>query len=393
MRRSDPGSRPVGGPAQDRPLRRDTAAAQGIRKVSSLPVRFTVCPVSFAFVLGALLFPAVHLGAQTSVYPVGGQRGTSFEVQIQNYGCISGVLFCCQHLQARVKDACQALLEVEVDPAAEIGVHLLRLFSPEGVSRPLTLQVVAEPTTVESRAPHQSAREAQPVSIPTVVNGRISHSGELDFYAFEASAGEELQFETVTASGLISGAPHVFNNPHLVLYEPAGSWFDPHRARRLEGRDESVQFFLPYFTGTNVYNTFHKLARLSHRFEKEGWYVIEVSSPHTVENGIPSQIVVAVDVFIPQSGVRGGGSCSNPCRCMRSMATRQLISLRPPSGLNQPKSWQAKRESWARERVGSSPISSHSRRISRPLKSPAAGRAGLRIPAENRAHAWLRFLF
>ncbi len=287
MRRSEPGSRPVGGPAQDRPLRRDTAAAQGIRKVSSLPVRFTVCPVSFAFVLGALLFPAVHLGAQTSVYPVGGQRGTSFEVQIQNYGCISGVLFCCQHLQARVNNACQALLEVEVDPAAEIGVHLLRLFSPEGVSRPLTLQVVAEPTTVESRAPHQSAREAQPVSIPTVVNGRISHSGELDFYAFEASAGEELQFETVTASGLISGAPHVFNNPHLVLYEPAGSWFDPHRARRLEGRDESVQFFLPYFTGTNVYNTFHKLARLSHRFEKEGWYVIEVSSPHTVENGIP----------------------------------------------------------------------------------------------------------
>ena len=71
----------------------------------------------------------------------------------------------------------------------------------------------------------------------------------------------------------------------------------------------------------------------------------------------------------PPFGLRGGGSCSNPCRCMRSMATRQLISLRPPSGLNQPKSWQAKRESWARERVGSSPISSHSRRISRPLKS------------------------
>ena len=255
--------------------------------MSGIPTRFTVCPVSFAFVLGALLFPTVHLGAQTSVYPLGGQRGTSFEVQVQNYGCISGALFCCQHIQARVKDACQALLEVEVDPAAEMGVHLLRLFSPQGVSRPLTLQVVAEPTVLESKTSHQSAREAQPVSVPTVVNGRISHSGELDVYAFEASSGQELQFEVITASGLISGAPHAFNNPHLALYEPTGSWFDPHRARRLEGRDESVQFFLPYFTGTNVYNTFHKLARLSHRFETGGWYVVEVSSLHTVENGIP----------------------------------------------------------------------------------------------------------
>ncbi len=233
------------------------------------------------------MFPGAQLGAQTSVYPLGGQRGTSFEVQVHNYGCVSGVSFCCRQIQARVKEKCPAALEVRVDPAAEIGVHLLRLLSPEGVSRPLTLQVVAEPAVAESKTPHQSAGEAQPVGVPTVVNGQISHSGELDFYAFEASAGEELQFEVITPSGLISGAPHAFNNPHLALYEPTGSWFDPLRARRLEGRDQSVQFFRPYFTGTNVYDTFHKLARLSRRFEKAGWYVVEVSSPHTVENGIP----------------------------------------------------------------------------------------------------------
>ena len=255
--------------------------------MTGMPIRFAVRKVAGAFALGVALFPAVQPRAQTSIDPLGGQRGTSFEVQVHNYGCISGVQFCCRHLQAVVKDACQPLLEVEVDPTAEIGVHILRLYSPEGVSRPLTIQVVAEATLLESKTPHQSAREAQPVRVPSVVNGQISHSGELDFYAFEAGAGNVLQFEVITASGLIAGAPHVFNNPHLALYEPTGSWFDPHRARRLEGRDESVQFFLPYFTGTNVYDTFHKLARLSHRFEEDGWYVVEVSSSHTVENGIP----------------------------------------------------------------------------------------------------------
>ncbi len=252
-----------------------------------MPIRFSAVPLAVALTFGIVLSPAVHLRAQTSIDPLGGQRGTRFEVQVHNYGCVSGVLFCCSHLRAEVKDACQPVLEVEVDPTAAIGVHLLRLFSAEGVSRPLTLQVVAEPTVPESETSHQSAREAQPVGVPTVVNGQISHSGELDFYAFEATSGDVLQFEVITASGLIPEAPHVFNNPHLVLYEPTGSWFDPHRARRLEGRDESVKFFLPYFTGNNVYETFHKLARLSHRFEEDGWYVVEVSSPHTVENGIP----------------------------------------------------------------------------------------------------------
>ena len=32
----------------------------------------------------------------------------------------------------------------------------------------------------------------------------------------------------------------------------------------------------------------------------------------------------------PPLRLRGGGSCRSPSRCMRSMATRQLISLRPP---------------------------------------------------------------
>ena len=54
----------------------------------------------------------------------------------------------------------------------------------------------------------------------------------------------------------------------------------------------------------------------------------------------------------PPLRLRGGGSCRSPSRCMRSMATRQLISLRPPSALRHWSSRHANRDSWARVRPG-----------------------------------------
>ena len=47
---------------------------------------------------------------------------------------------------------------------------------------------------------------------------------------------------------------------------------------------------------------------------------------------------------------RGGGRLIRPSAAIRNIATRQDISLRPPSALNQAKVWQVKRESSARVR-------------------------------------------
>ena len=51
-------------------------------------------------------------------------------------------------------------------------------------------------------------------------------------------------------------------------------------------------------------------------------------------------------------GCKGGGKVSRPSRCMRSRATRALMSLRPPSGLRQSSASQTARDSAARERRG-----------------------------------------
>ena len=122
--------------------------------------------------------------------------------------------------------------------------------------------------------------------------------------------------------------------------------------------------------------------------------------------GLEAEVVVAVDEFIPQAGVRttgcscsvgkawagawmgacgsvsvrvrrrgcgrwqrGGGSWIKPSFSMRSMATRQDISFSPPSCLSQPNSRQASRDRSARVRKGSSAINALTKARSCSLKS------------------------
>ena len=52
-------------------------------------------------------------------------------------------------------------------------------------------------------------------------------------------------------------------------------------------------------------------------------------------------------------GLRAGGSAITPSRCMRSSATRALMSLSPPSGLRQSRRSHTTRDSAARFNGGS----------------------------------------
>lgn len=243
-----------------------------------------------------------------SVAPLGGRLGTSFEIELvgRSLQGADAVWFDCTSLQGKVLTveevsveeleekgypendgiaAHRVVIEVAADEQVEPGVHEFRLICPGGVSKPLTLQIHAEPGIAETLSPHHTPGEPQQITYPAVVSGRISKSGELDYYALRVTEGEALRFEVVTGSGLVALGPHLFNNPHVKLYEPTGSWFDPHRVTRLECEDETEKFYFQYFTGTIMYPTFHRLPRLVHRFDREGWYLAEVSSEISIENG------------------------------------------------------------------------------------------------------------
>jgi hypothetical protein len=167
----------------------------------------------------------------------------------------------------------QVVLAVQVDAAAPIGPHTLRLVTPRGVSNPALLQLHSEAVAAESENPHDTPALAQLVGFPVVVNGKITQKGERDYYAFEVQKGQELRFEVLTGSGLFQAAPAAYREPTLALYEPSGSWFDAERVTRLEVVDESIFFYFPKTSYTS-----HHLPRLGYRFPKAGRYLAEVGA-------------------------------------------------------------------------------------------------------------------
>ncbi|MSO21804.1 MAG: hypothetical protein EXQ58_00820 [Acidobacteria bacterium] len=232
------------------------------------------------------------------MFPLGGQRGSVVQIEIRGKDLEGAyaVWFTNQDVRAEVRKVeevkppegkkpeskkkedkksppeYQALLQIEVNPAAKLGPHPLRLVSPRGVSNPVLFHIYEEPAVAEVEAPHQSASEAQPVSFPSVVNGRISTAGQLDCYVLNVSRAERLSFELITSREAAS----IRFRPQLALYELQGSWFDPKRAIRraftdqIEGENAVVASDPRERSGTRL--------DLHYQFDKAGRYYLEVGS-------------------------------------------------------------------------------------------------------------------
>jgi hypothetical protein len=149
-------------------------------------------------------------------------------------------------------------LIVKASPAAQPGVHYMRVMTSHGLSNALPIRVHAEAAIAEDSKPHDSVADAQKISqFPIVVNAKLAGTGELDYYAFEVQSGDALRFEALTAGGI---------DPALTLLEPTGSWFRPDRTTELAFNDEEISYpGLP----TN--------ATITYRFAQPGRYLIRVN--------------------------------------------------------------------------------------------------------------------
>jgi hypothetical protein len=211
----------------------------------------------------------------SSVFPMGATRGSrsSIEIRGQNLEEAQAVWVDCHSISAEIK-AVEAIkseeqgtaakgpaifrvaLELSVASDSGIGMHSLRITSPLGISNPLPFIVYQEPVVIETDLPIETPAVARRVStLPVVVSGKIGAIGEVDTYSFEAQAGEELFFEVLHAGR---------TDPQLSLYEPAGSWFDPHALRRLAFNDE------PNTASKNL------SPALAYRFNRKGRFLATV---------------------------------------------------------------------------------------------------------------------
>jgi hypothetical protein len=210
------------------------------------------CALSWAIVQAQGAKPAFTDPEVLSMFPLAGQQGQVWEAEIRGHGLEGayGVWSDCNELQAAVKrvetidpkpskpaspqDKKTALqrvwLEMRAAPGALAGTHKLRLLGSRGISNIFLLHVEREPVLLEDASLSSSPLTAQPLRFPAVVSGKIAEEGEVDYFALQAGAGSQLSFE------VDSGGPDF--DPVITLYEPAGSWFDPQRLRRLDYNDD-----------------------------------------------------------------------------------------------------------------------------------------------------------
>ena len=262
-----------------------------------LCVSFIACSATFSAAAPSTVEPEL-----ISVFPLGGQRGATFEVEVRGRALEGayGVSFECDDLSASVRQVervqlpslkeksggyatantdldSRAVLEVDASEAA-LGLHGFRLVTPRGVSSVLALQVVAEPTVFESDSGNDGTGGAQALRVGVVVNGKIEKNGDLDFYSFQASEGQELLFRVFSEFRLFVDYS---TEAEIALYEPSGSWFDPQRLTPLIV-DGPTLSFEPYhrFRRRKVSRSgqFKFFPRLSHRFDRKGQYFVSVTS-------------------------------------------------------------------------------------------------------------------
>ena len=156
-------------------------------------------------------------------------------------------------------------LSLEVDDTAKAGRYRLRLVTPRGVSNALAFLVHSEPVLIEAASPNGKPADAQHVTLPVVISGKIDEEGEVDFYSFEVRENQELRFEAFTRTGQDPNfrTGNGFD-ARLTLYESGESWFDPNRLHRLA-------------------NSYHPaplqtLTTLGYRFPKPGRYLLRIGA-------------------------------------------------------------------------------------------------------------------
>ncbi len=106
-------------------------------------------------------------------------------------------------------------IDVTVPPSAPVGAAQLIFEGPAGKSAPLTLAIDRHTAVAESGVT-DSTRAAMTVTLPATVAGSIDRAGGIDFFRFEATAGQPIGVQVVAAE---LGSKL---DPVLVLTDSAG---------------------------------------------------------------------------------------------------------------------------------------------------------------------------
>lgn len=171
----------------------------------------------------------------THIFPLGGQRGTTANVQL------FGVNLPATNLSVTIP--------ADSLPTREIG---LTNISPRSNLLPFAADNAKEAFESE---PNDSLAQANRVETPVNINGRIQHPGDADYFVFKARTNERLMME-VTARRLDSPVDSL-----ITLFNAAGA-----ELMENDDADDPTQALLRH----------HADSRMAYTFRQEGDYVLRI---------------------------------------------------------------------------------------------------------------------
>jgi hypothetical protein len=92
------------------------------------------------------------------------------------------------------------MLKLTIPPATPPGVYQITLKTRAGQTKPTPFTVDPFPAVAEAPGPHASPRTGQAITLPASVTGAVTRAGEVDWYRFEAKAGQEIGVQAVTSA-------------------------------------------------------------------------------------------------------------------------------------------------------------------------------------------------
>jgi hypothetical protein len=219
------------------------------------------------------------------VFPPGGQAGTKAPATVNgaNLQDATAVLLSGEGVQADITNKTNAAalaLDLTIAPTATPGPREVRVVTPRGTSNAGRIWVGSYPEVNEIE-PNTSLPTGQKLDkLPVTVNGQINGAEDMDFFTFQANAGDTYVFDLV-ALRMVSGL-----DGYLTLYDSKGKILQT----RLEGFDRDP--------------------RIIYTFKNAGAYTIEVRDSMYRGGGnfvykLTMGKVPAVTGYLPVGGKRG----------------------------------------------------------------------------------------
>ena len=161
----------------------------------------------------------LHQPSVRTLFPLGGKAGRQVKIEIEGeFLDRASVVRCeCTDVSAVIRHAGALALNVDLNVAtsAEPGLRVMYVESPRGTSNRFFFRVTRW-ESVRELEPNDQLDQAQVVTTPVVVEGRIARLTDVDFFRFHAHAGEHLAFNILAAR---TNAPGFVS---IALLDPNG---------------------------------------------------------------------------------------------------------------------------------------------------------------------------